>query len=119
MDACRGSGDPIRKWPIENKNKPKQVMRGPSDAKHHPDEGFILVYPTIKGYQVPDDSQDGGNLIRAIYELFQKNQNIKKHDLHKLLKLTQKKVKTLCDGLQCMELASFGLDYDIYLRKAK
>eukprot|EP01083_Nonionella_stella_P262020 891451_1 len=106
MDACRGNKDKTEEWPIENANKPKpKVMKGPLDAIHHPDEGFILVYPTTKGYQVPDDEEKGGNLIRVIADVFKKDANIKRYHLDQLLKLTQKKVKKLCDATQCMEIS--------------
>eukprot|EP01084_Bolivina_argentea_P256938 432760_1 len=103
MDACRGNIDMVEASPIHNIN-----MKGPHDAKHHKDAGFILIYPTTKGFSVPDNTENGGNLIRTIYRIFKKDDNINKYDLVHLLKLTHKKVTKLCDGFQCLEIQTRG-----------
>ena len=63
MDACRGNNlePPINNDNYEEEKKQNQVMKGPKDRKHHPYEGFILLYATANGYQVPDDAVKGGN----------------------------------------------------------
>eukprot|EP01084_Bolivina_argentea_P275966 470737_1 len=51
LDACRGHKD--MHWGVANNNKKKQnkiVMKGEDDDIHHPDEQFMLVYSTTKGY---------------------------------------------------------------------
>ena len=121
MDACRGNKD--THWGIPNNNKvekqKQQVMKGGDDDIHHPDEQFTLLYATTKGYQVPDDENEGGNVIKTIYELLSKDENINKYHLDDLFKITQRKIKRISSATQCIELRNLGNDSHIFLKKAK
>eukprot|EP01084_Bolivina_argentea_P131549 232176_1 len=118
MDACRGNKDVVEAWPVSNNNtKNKSIrMKGPKDNQHHPDEQFIVLYATTKGYQVPD-GDDGGNVIKTIYDIFNKDSNINKYHLDDLFKITQKEVKQICNATQCIEQRNYGNDSHIYLKK--
>ena len=120
MDAGRGTR---LEAPILNDNnneeeeKEQQVMKGSCDRAHHPYEGFILLYATTKGNQVPDDEMKGGNLIYTMYDIFGNDELIIKYDVDRLVKKIQKKVKQLSDGFQCIEQRNLGIDFDIKLTK--
>eukprot|EP01084_Bolivina_argentea_P261083 441077_1 len=116
MDACRGKR---LHFGIENNNKKTQVMKGPDDDEHHPDEQITLLYSTTKGYGIPDDEIFGGNVIRTIYNIFSAEDKINRYHLDDLFKITQKKVKILSCSSQCIEQRNLGNDVHIYLKKNK
>ena len=116
MDACRGNND--IHWGVQNNNN-KQVMKGTNDSIHHPDEQFSLLYSTTKGYVVPDDKENGGNLIRTIYELFNNDKKINKYHLNNLFKITQKRVKKICDATQCIQHTYLGMDSHFFIKTNK
>ena len=118
MDACRGNMSTLRMLQsvVPNDNDDMK-MRGPNDSKHHPNEQFILLYATTRGYSVPDDEEKGGNLTRSICEVFSNDKKINKYHLEDLFIITQNKVKKLCDATQCIEKRSYGIGSHFYLKK--
>ena len=68
---------------------------------------------------VPDDEQNGGNLIRTIYDIFGDIELVSKCHFDGLVKRIQNKVKQLSDGWQCIEQRNIGIGYDIKLTRNK
>ena len=73
-----------------NNNNTKMKFKGPKDDEFHPDEQIILLYATTAGYAVPDDEQNGGNLIRSVFNTLGNNV-ISNYHLNDLFTIFQKK----------------------------